>query len=65
VFLGVASELEASEPSGGSEKGGRANRPSPQSPKGILGSRPPRSLGCNLNAISKSFVLSILLAKSE
>jgi hypothetical protein len=22
-------------------KGGRANRPSPQSPKGILGSRPP------------------------
>jgi hypothetical protein len=30
------------------KKGGQANRPSPQSPKGILGSRPPIRTGANL-----------------
>jgi hypothetical protein len=49
---------------GRKEKGGQANRPSPQSPKGILGSRPPRRQRCKLNAIRNSCIFSVLLAKS-
>ncbi|GAC1673017.1 MAG: hypothetical protein PVS2B2_05880 [Candidatus Acidiferrum sp.] len=45
-------------------KGGVASRPSPQSPKGILGSRPPQRQSCKLNAICNSFIFIALLLKS-
>ena len=40
----------------GKEKRGRTNRPSPQSPKGILGSSPPRANKCKPFAIHKGIV---------
>jgi hypothetical protein len=44
---------------GGERNWGEADRPSPQSPKGILGSPPPTSLkNCNLLATPNSLVFN-------
>ena len=44
----------------GKEKRGRTSRPSPQSPKGILGSSPPRGYECKPLATSNYISFSAL-----